>query len=121
MPMTSKESLNFSRSPRRRLRRAGNCKTSTAAFKIAFLKSPLFKLNKTDNFTLKKVYVWDEASYNAHRFITLENGNGVYVLDALWCRDGKLEECVRDATRRFYEDRDSVNYRGIVYKEDKIY
>jgi len=105
--------------------KSGNCRTSTSAFKIAFLKSPLYKTvkgNSTDeNFTLKKVYVWDPIKFNAHRFITLENNNGVYVLDALWCKSGNMTDCIKQATKRFYEDKSSVNYRGIVYKEDTIY
>lgn len=97
----------------------GTCLTSTSAFKLAFLNSPLPKEN--GSYELFKVFVYDNETYNAHRYITLRNGNGYYILDPFWCHGDDIDKCVYSHTLLFYNDNESPNYRGIVYKTSKIY
>ncbi len=101
----------------------GNCRTSTSAFKLAYLVSELAREKEVSNSTweLSKVYVLDNERYNAHRFVTLRNEHGYYVLDPLWCmNENDIEGCIENATDRFYNEAGGVNYRGYVYKVDRI-
>lgn len=92
-----------------------NCRDSASAFKTAFLASGV-----KGDYILYKAFIWDESKYNAHRFILLENSNGYYVLDPLWCKRD-IDSCVVQHTKSFYEDKTSYNYRGFVYKIDRFY
>ncbi|VVB65322.1 Uncharacterised protein [Candidatus Gugararchaeum adminiculabundum] len=98
----------------------GTCKSSTSAFKIAYCSSALAgeKKNAT-SFEVEKIFV-SGADYNRHRFIAVKNVNGYYVLDPLWCQKGTLEECVKKDTSSFYFDQQSPNYKGFVYKTERI-
>jgi len=97
----------------------GTCLTSTSAFKLAFLNSPLPEEN--DSYKLLKVFVYDEKTYNAHRYIALKNGNGYYILDPFWCHGDDIDRCIHSHTLLFYNDAESPNYRGVVYKTAEIY
>jgi hypothetical protein len=101
-------------------RGGGSCRTSTAAFKIAFLNSPLAK--EKQGYKLAKAFVKDSVRpLNAHRFIFLSNGNGNYVIDPYWGMFENLTTSVKKNTALFYDNPTSKNYRSIVYKVDFFY
>lgn len=97
----------------------GSCLTSTSAFKLAFLNSPLPKEN--GSYELMKVFIRDEKTYNAHRYITLRNENGYYILDPFWCHGDDIDRCIHSHTMMFYKNEESPNYRGFVYGIAEIY
>ena len=97
----------------------GNCRTSTSAFKIAFINSPIAANNNGADFKLMKAFVKDR--YNAHRFIILSNRNGNFVIDPYWGIFDDLTASVKKISDLFYNKKNSMNYRGLVYKVDYFY
>ena len=95
----------------------GSCLTSTSAFKIAYLNSPLY--GQPHSYELSKVFV-SGPNYNAHRYVVLKNENGYYVLDPLWCRGNNTDFCITTHTKMFYDNEKAINYRGIVFKVDRF-
>lgn len=98
----------------------GNCRISTSAFKIAFVNSPLAANNSGVDFKLMKAFVKGNG-YNAHRFIVLSNDNGNFVIDPYWGINENMTTAVKKYSKAFYDDKNSTNYRGLVYKVDYFY
>ncbi len=98
-----------------------NSRTTTSAFKIAFLASNLSTSQKDSDYSLMKVYMSDMATYNGHSFIALKNKNGYFALDAPWCFGDDMDRCVEATTHGFYEDSKAPFYKGYIYKTDLIY
>jgi hypothetical protein len=101
-------------------KKQGNCRTSTSAFKIAFMNSPLAANNSGANFKLMKAFV-KGAGYNAHRFIVLSNRNGNFVIDPYWGQNEDLSTAVKKYSNSFYNETNASNYRYLVYKVDYFY
>lgn len=97
----------------------GNCRTSTSAFKLAFINSPIAANNSGADFKLMKAFVKD--GYNAHRFIILSNKNGNFVIDPYWGIFNDLAASVKKNSDLFYNKESSMNYRELVYKVDYFY
>jgi len=98
----------------------GNCRISTSAFKIAFMNSLLAANNSGMDFKLMKAFVRGKG-YNAHRFIVLSNKNGNFVIDPYWGINENMTTAVKKYSKAFYDDKNSTNYRGLVYKVDYFY
>ncbi len=101
--------------------KGANSRTTTSAFKIAFMASNITKTTKDSDYTLMKVYMSDKATYNGHSFIALKNNNGYFALDAPWCFGDDMERCVKSTTRGFYEDASAPFYKGYISRTDVIY
>lgn len=92
------------------------CRSSTSAFKIAFMQSRLGDVaNGTEaDYSLAKAFV--REGNNGHRFIVLLNSNGYYVIDPYWGGGWglKMAQAVKEFTRTFYDDAGSANHRSLV-------
>lgn len=98
-----------------------NSRSTTSAFKLAFLSSGISESPKDSDYTLMKIYMYDKETYNGHSFIALKNNNGYFALDAPWCFGDDMDRCVEATTKGFYEDSSAPFYRGYIYKTDVIY
>jgi len=126
-----------------------NCRASASAFKLAILNSEYYKnivressADIQSNFSgptiprkpgqeglgqeeskpfveLYKAFYYD-GDIISHRFILLKNENGYYVLDPQQCNSQSLDYCIFLHTKYFYDVKKAINYRGNVYKIDRI-
>jgi len=102
-----------------------HCRASASAFKLALLNSQFYKdLRKSptdpDNpIHIYKAFYYDGGVYS-HRFLLLEDKNGYYVLDPLQCEGLVDEFCIYQHTKYFYDVPGSINYRGEVYRLERI-
>jgi len=107
-----------------------NCRVATSVFKIALLSSDYyddlsncFSSNCSDDgadrVEIYKAFFYD-GGIMSHRFLLLKNNNGYYVLDPQQCTSRSDDYCVFIHTKYFYDVPSSINYRGNVYRIDRI-
>ncbi|MCD6279805.1 hypothetical protein J7J26_03485 [Candidatus Micrarchaeota archaeon] len=102
-----------------------NCRAAASAFKIALINSDYYKnlkigeRNRNESVEIYKAFFYDRGVIS-HRFLLLKNRNGYYVLDPQQCNSKSNEYCIFLHTKYFYDVPNAINYRGNVYKIERI-